>query len=371
MNPQRMRAVMGKEAREIVRDPITVWVSLLLPLVMLFLFGYAVNLDVDDVALGVLDQDRTPASRALTDRFVQHGYFRLAETLGSVDEVEAALQNGDIKLALVIPPRFHADLVRDETPEVQLLADGTFSATALVAVGYAQTIVSVFRHASAPLSEPVAPAVRIETRVWYNPALRSINYVVPGLFGVILMAFPPLLTALAIVREKETGSIQQIFASPLTRAEFIFGKLMPYGLIAFVQMLMVIAVGFVWFAVPFRGNIGFLLATALIYVFCTVGIGLLVSTITRSQLAAMLLTLIVTLMPSFLFSGFLFPIFTMPYVLQLYTYVFPSRYFVELSRGIVLKGAGLETLWFNVALLLLYTLVVFWLAAWRFRKKMA
>lgn len=371
MNLQRISAVIGKEAREIVRDPITVWVSLLLPLVMLFLFGYAVNLDVEEVALGVLDQDKTPASRALTDRFVQHGYFRLAESLESVAEVETALQKGDIKLAIVIPPGFHAKLVREGRPSVQVLADGTYSATALITVNYARTIVSEFQYGPSDASAPVAAPIRIETRVWYNAALRSINYVVPGLFGVILMAFPPLLTALAIVREKETGSIQQIFASPLTPAEFIFGKLVPYGLIAFVQMLMVIAVGFVWFAVPFRGNTGFLLATALIYVFCTVGIGLLISTVTRSQLAAMLLALIVTLMPSFLFSGFLFPIFTMPYVLQLYTYVFPSRYFVELSRGIVLKGGGLETLWFNVALLVLYTLVVFWLAAWRFRKKVA
>lgn len=370
MKLQRIRAVIAKEAREIIRDPITVWVSLLLPLVMLFLFGYAVNLDVENVALGVLDQDKTPASRALTDRFVQHGYFRLTESLRSVQEVEAAFQQGRIKLALVIPPAFYRKLVRNETPQVQILADGTYSATALIAVNYARAIVSEFQPGSS-LTPAAAAPVQLETRVWYNPALRSINYVVPGLFGVILMAFPPLLTALAIVREKETGSIQQIFASPLTPAEFITGKLVPYGLIAFLQMLMVIVVGFVWFAVPFRGNIGFLLATSLIYVFCTVAIGLLVSTVTRSQLTAMLLALIVTLMPSFLFSGFLFPIFTMPYVLQLYTYVFPSRYFVELSRGIVLKGGGLDTLWFNVVLLLLYTLLVFALSAWRFRKKVA
>lgn len=371
MNRSRISAVIGKEIREIIRDPITVWVSLLLPLVMLFLFGYAVNLEVDEVALGVLDQDKTPASRRLTDRFVQHGYFQLEKYLQSIDEVESAMQKGDIKLALVIPPDFQTGLVQQSSPTVQILADGTYSAMALITVNYARAITSEFRYGPAFAAGEVATPVRIESRVWYNAALRSINYVVPGLFGVILMAFPPLLTALSIVREKETGSIQQIFASPLTPAEFITGKLVPYGLVAFVQMLMVIAVGFLWFDVPFRGNAGFLLATALIYVFCTVGIGLLVSTVTRSQLTAMLLALIVTLMPSFLFSGFLFPVFTMPYVLQLYTYVFPSRYFVELSRGIVLKGGGLETLWFNVGLLLLYTLVVFWLAAWRFRKKVA
>jgi ABC-2 type transport system permease protein len=269
-----------------------------------------------------------------------------------------------VELALIIPPRFHVGIVRGEGPAVQVLVDGTYSATALLVASYAETIVSTF-------GESDLPRIRVEPRVWYNPPLKSVNDVVPGLFGVILMAFPPLLTALAIVREKETGSIQQIFASPLTGAEFIAGKLVPYGLIAFVQIVMVIAVGFAWFAVPFRGSLAFLLASGLIYVFCTVGIGLLVSTITRSQVAAMLLSLIITLMPSFLFSGFLFPIFTMPYVLQLYTRIFPAAYFVELSRGIALKGAGVQELWPNLALLLVYTLGVFLLATWRFKKKVA
>lgn len=364
MSPRRISAVVEKEAREILRDPVTVGVAIALPLVMLFLFGYAISLDIDDVPLGVLDQDRTPASRALEDAFVRSGYFRLARSFSDPEQAEAALQRGDVELALVIPSRFHAGIVRGEGPAVQVLVDGTYSATALLVASYAETIISTFRRSD-------LPRVRVEPRVWYNPPLKSVNYVVPGLFGVILMAFPPLLTALAIVREKETGSIQQIFASPLTGAEFIAGKLVPYGLIAFVQIVMVMAVGFAWFAVPFRGSLGFLLASGLIYVFCTVGIGLLVSTITRSQLVAMLLSLIITLMPSFLFSGFLFPIFTMPYVLQLYTRIFPAVYFVELSRGIALKGADVHELWPNVVLLLVYTLGVFLLATWRFKKKVA
>ncbi|MEP5769466.1 ABC transporter permease, partial [Nisaea sp.] len=174
-----------------------------------------------------------------------------------------------------------------------------------------------------------------------------------------------------ITREKESGSIQQIFASPLTAPEFLAGKLIPYGVIAFVQIAMVISVGFVWFGVPLRGSLLLLFATGLVYVFCTVGIGLLVSTVTTSQLVAMLLALIVTMMPSFLFSGFLFPIFTMPYLLQLYTRIFPARYFIDLSRGIVLKGAALPELWPTILLLFAYTLIVFLLAVWRFKKKVA
>jgi ABC-2 type transport system permease protein len=364
MRPRRVAAVIGKETKEVARDPITVGIALLMPLVMLFIFGYAISLDVEDVALGILDQDQTPASRALADNFVQSASFREAATFTRLDEVDAALQRNAVKIALVIPPRFQARLERGEVAEVQLFLDGTHSATAGLAGAYAEAIVLGF-------GAPAAPATRVETRVWYNPALRSVNYVVPGLFGVILMAFPPLLTALAITREKETGSIEQIYASPLTAGEFLLGKLVPYGLIAFVQIVMVMAVGFAWFQVPLRGSLGLLLAAGLVYVFCTVGIGLLVSTITRSQLAAMLLALIITLMPSLLFSGFLFPIFTMPYLTQLYARTLPAAYFVDLSRGIVLRGSGLPELWPSVVLLLFYTLLIFALAVWRFRKKVA
>lgn len=364
MNPSRIAAVIVKESRELARDPVTIWVSVLLPLVMLFLFGYAISLDVENVRMGVWDRDQTPMSRELVDGFVKSGYFRLSRTLSAADGVEAALQNGDVTLVIIIPERFHASVVRGDTAPVQVLLDGTFSATAQVVAGYATSIIQNFG---------VVPPerVRVEIRAWYNPDLRSVNYVIPGLFGVILMAFPPMLTALAIVREKETGSIQQIFASPLTSAEFIMGKVVPYGFIAFIQVLMVMTVGFMWFDIPVRGNIVLLLSASLVYVFCTVALGLLVSTLTRSQTVAMLLALVLTLMPSFLFSGFLFPIFTMPYFLQIYTYLFPSRYFIELSRAVVMKGAGMQEIWFNVVLLLVYTIIVFLIATWRFRKKVA
>lgn len=365
MRWHRLAAVTVKETRDVVRDPVTVAVALLMPLIMLFLFGYAISLDIDDVAFGVLDLDRTPRSRALVDRFGESGYFRLVGEYRSDREVESALQGNSAKLVLAIPPGFARALARGDAAPVQVLVDGTYSATANLILGYTKAIIVGFAPPAAPGS------VILEPRVWYNPSLSSVTFVVPGLFGVILMAFPPLLTALAISREKETGSIQQIFASPLTASEFLAGKLIPYGVIAFVQIIMVMAIGFVWFGVPLRGSLALLVAVGLVYVFCTVGIGLLVSMVTRSQLVAMLLALIVTMMPSFLFSGFLFPIFTMPYFLQLYTRVFPARYFVDLSRGIVLKGATLPDLWPTILLLFGYTVAVFVLAVWRFRKKVA
>jgi len=365
MNARRVAAVLAKETREILRDPITLGVALAMPLVMLLLFGYAVSLDVRNAPLGVLDLDHSPASRRLADRFVATEYFARAATFTDLRAVADGLRRGEVKLALVIPKHFARAIARGEAAPVQVLVDGTYASTARLVSAYAAAIVA------AAAETPVRAPVEVQTRVWYNPELRSVNYVVPGLFGVILMAFPPLLTALAIVREKETGSIQQVFASPLTGAEYLTGKLIPYGLIAFLQLLTVMAVGFLWFAVPLRGSLALLIGAGLVYVFCTVGIGLLVSTVTRSQLAAMLLALIVTLMPSFLFSGFLFPIFTMPYSMQLYSAIFPARYFIEFSRGLVLKGAGAAELWPNLALLAAYTLAVFALAAWRFRKKVA
>lgn len=360
----RVAAVCEKETKEILRDPITVGIALLMPLVMLFLFGYAISLDVKNVPLGVLDQDKSAASRALIDQFVRNEYFELGASYNSTHDIDDALQRNVIKLALVIPPGFQERIMRGDPSPVQVLVDGTYSATANLVAAYAKVVITSIRDRS-------DPAIRVDARVWYNPALKSVTYVVPGLFGVILMAFPPLLTALALTREKESGSIQQIFASSLSPAEFLAGKLIPYGLIAFMQILMVIALGILWFDVPLRGSLLLLLASGLIYVFCTVGLGLLVSTVTSSQIAAMLLALILTLMPSFLFSGFLFPIFTMPYVLQLYTRLFPARYFVDLSRGVILKGAGLPDVWISAGLLLLYTAGIFAFAVWRFRKKVA
>lgn len=364
MNVARIHAVAAKELRELSRDPITMLVCLLMPFVMLFLYGYAVSLDVDNVHLGVWDLDRSPASRSLVDGFVRSGYFRLQRSFSSSDELSAALQAGEVKVAIVIPERFSAAFATGQQPQVQVIVDGTFSDTAAIIAGYADAIVRRFGF-------PSPEVIRAEIRAWYNPEMRSANYIIPGLFGVILMAFPPLLTALAIVREKETGSIQQIFASPLTSAEFIIGKVIPYSMIAYLQLVAVVAVGVAWFDVPFRGDVGVLLAVGIIFVFCTVGLGLLVSTITRSQLVAMLLALILTMMPSILFSGFLFPIFTMPVPLQIYTYMFPARFFVDLSRDLVMKGAGAAELWPNAAMLMLYTAAVFTLAALRFRKKVA
>ena len=361
---RRTLAVIEKETKEIIRDPITLGIALVMPLVLLFLFGYAIRLDIENIPFGVLDFDHTAQSRAIIDQFQQSGFFSLTSVFSSDAQMSEALMRNQARLALVIPPDFAAHLQSGAAAPVQVIVDGTYAASASLIMKYAQAIVASFGTMTEHL-------VTVDARIWYNPDLRSAHYIIPGLFGVILMAIPPLLTALAVTREKESGSIQQIFASPLRSWEFITGKLVPYATIATIQMLMVLGVGFVWFEVPVMGNLALLIGIALLYVLCTVAIGLLISTITKSQLIAMLVALIVTLMPSFLFSGFLFPLFTMPDVMQYYARVFPASYFIGASRDIVMKGVGLTDVAPSLLFLAAYIAVVFSAAVLRMRKKVA
>lgn len=365
MSLARIVAFSRKEVLEIVRDPITVWISLFMPLVMLFLFGVALSFDVKDAPLVVVDHDKSAASRALADQFLNTSYFRLAGAPEDERVAERLLMRGEARAVLSIPPHFGRRLAQGQASPVEFLVDGTYASTAAIVSAYGRAIIYAFPKGSLEL--PIQP----EVRVWYNPQLRSRDFIVPGLFAVILMAFPPLLTALAVTREKELGTIAQIYASPLTKAEFVIGKLAPYAVIAFLQLVIVLAGGFLWFKVPMHGSLALLTALGMIYVLTTVSIGLLVSVLVRTQVAAMLVTVILTLMPSFLFSGFIYPIFTMPEFFQGYSARIPTMYFVNISRGIVMRGAGLPELWTNVAVLIAYTGVVLTIATLLLKKRIA
>jgi len=365
MKLSRMAGFARKETLEIVRDPITVWISLFMPLVMLFLFGIAMSFDVENAPLVIVDHDRSAASRALSDQFLNTRYFRLAAAPEDERTAEHALMDGSARAVLSIPPDFGRRLQRGETAPVEFVVDGTYASTAAIVSAYGRAIIYAFPRGTIEL--PIQP----EIRVWYNPELKSRDFIIPGLFAVILMAFPPLLTALAVSRERELGTIAQIYASPLTKAEFIVAKLVPYAAIAALQLAMVLAAGFLVFKVPMHGSFLLLTALGLIYVLCTVSIGLLVSTLVRTQVAAMLVTVIITLMPAFLFSGFIYPIFTMPTFFQGYSARIPTMYFVNISRGIVMRGAGLSELWVNVAVLVGYTVVVLALATLLLKKRVA
>ena len=364
MKLHRLFAVMRKETREIIRDPATMVMVFLFPALWMLIFAYSISLDVENIRFGVLDQDQTPASAKLIDAFAESKYFRLVRRFNSEQEIRELMQTGEVKVVLIIPSGFNSQASRKDIPEVQLLIDGSFSTTALITLNYGMSIVSGFQGQGKRL-------INVQTRIWYNPSLQSMIYVVSGLYAVIIAAFPPLLTTLAIVREKESGAIQQIYASPLTVSEFLLGKLIPYWVIANIQLFSIVMLGYYWFGVPFNGSIGFLAVAGMLYVFCNVGIGLLISTITRNQLLAVLLALLATMMPSILYSGFVFPIYAMAKPVQLYTYIFPARFFIDISRGIILKGAGPMELAQPLLMLLVYTMMVFFFAVIVFKKKVA
>lgn len=365
MRIRRTLAFMRKEWLEILRDPITVGIAVLMPVVMLLLFGYALSFDVEDAPLAIVDHDKSVISRSLADQFLNSGYFKLVAAPDSERAAEHEVMKGHARALLYIPKDFGRRLSRAEAAPVELVVDGTYASTAAIVSAYGRAILYAFPKGS--LQSPVQP----EVRVWYNPQLRSRDFIVPGLFAVILMAFPPLLAALAVARERELGTIAQIYASPLTRAEFVIGKLLPYAAIAALQMVMVLAAGFLWFRIPMNGSFTLLSLLGALFVVSTVSIGLLVSTLVRTQVAAMLVTLLVTLMPSFLMSGFIYPVFTMPRFFQIYSASTPTVYFIDISRGIVMRGAGVADLWADVAILAAYAATVLGAATLLVRKRIA
>ncbi len=372
--------ILEKELREIWRDPYTLGVAILLPLILLFMFAYALNLDVQDTPLAVVDRDNSKQSRAYVQAFLNSGKFSLTYQISDPGQATKLLDKGQVKGVLVIPKGFSSDLLAGETANVQTLLDGTFPTTALVVQGYVEAINASFTQQQISqrleslgngAGSSFALAVALLPRVRYNPAMESANFIVPGLISVILMAFPPLLSALAIVREKERGSIQQIFVSPLRPWAFILGKLIPYGVIAYGELLLVLLATRYWFNIPVAGDIGLFLIASVPYVISTVAIGLLVSTLTKSQLTAMLLAIVLTMMPAFIFSGFMFPLFSMPEILQVYSYAFPARYFTEIITGVFLRGVGLKVWGSQLGILVLYTAILVLLASLRFRKKVS
>lgn len=369
--------ILKKEVREIWRDPYTLGIALFLPLILLFLFAYSLNLDVKNIPLAVLDQDNSAESRAYVDAFLNTDKFVLKYRPATPAEAQRLLDWGQAQVVVLIPSGFSKTLSGGGTADVQTLVDGTFPTSARVVQGYVNAINDTFT--AHLLAEhfaalgigggPLKPAVLLVPRVRYNPAMKSANLIVPGLIGVLLMAFPPLLSALAIVREKESGSIQQIFVSPVRPSAFIVGKLIPYGVLAYIELLLMLLAARYWFQAPLAGSLALFLLASVPYVISTVAIGLLVSTITHTQLTAMLLALVLTFMPSFLFSGFMFPLFTMPAVLQIYSYLFPARYFIEITYGVFLKGVGLEVWLGQLTILSVYTAAIVAFAVLRFKKK--
>src|ERR1035437_6245666 len=374
---ERIFVILRKEFIQALREPRMRVLLFVPPMVQLIVFGFAVNLDVDHARIAWMDMDRTPQSRGLRDRFTGSGRFEIVSAPGSEEEVQRTLDRGEAQAAVRIPPAFA------RATEVQILIDGTNSNTASLVASYAGAIVAEYsvdvmerqqrikllaRSPGGPVSA-AAPQVTARSRVWFNPDLYSRNYFVPGVIANIIMMVTLMLTALGIVREKEIGTMEQLMVTPVRPIELMLGKTLPFALVGLLDVVLVTVVAFLVFHIPLHGSFLLLLFCAVLFLMTTLGAGLFLSTISQTQQQAMMASFFFST-PAFMLSGFAFPIRNMPVAVQYLTYLNPIRYFIEIVRGIFLKGSGVNVLWPQMAALAVYGITVLGLSAMRFRKKL-
>ncbi|NIM57872.1 MAG: ABC transporter permease [Candidatus Aminicenantes bacterium] len=349
----RILPLARKETLHILRDPRSLYLAIVLPIVLLILFGYAITFDIRHIPVGIIDQDSSSLSRDFISRVKGSEYLDLVYLSNSSTGSENLLNKGIVKILLVIPHRFSRDLSQGKDTPLQLLIDGSDNNTAQIVLAYVSGIVQIFssNNVLEKLNKQGAilnvdiPPIDVRPRIWYNPDLRSTIFIVPGLIAVVMMILAAMSTSLTIAKEWEIGTMEQLIATPAKPHEIIIGKLMPYFFLGMIQISLVVIVGTLLFNVPLRGNILFLFCVSGVFLICGLGIGLFISTITRSQQLAFMLAMLLTLLPSFLLSGFIFPISSMPRIIQFFTYLVPAKYFLIVLRGIFLKGSGLGTLW--------------------------
>jgi ABC-2 type transport system permease protein len=364
-----------KEFRHLGRDPRSLLMAVAIPMLMLFIFGYALTLDVDDVRMVVWDQSQTPESRDLVSRFAGSRYFSVQGTVDTYAQLERAIDERRALLGLVIPLDFGRRVAAGRRAEVQIIVDGSDSNTATLAMGYADNAVNAYSEEVIARTlrrsgGSTQPVIDFRARVWFNPELASRNYIVPGLIAVIMMIIAALLTSLTVSREWEQGTMEQLISTPVKGPELVIGKLVPYFLIGMFDVLVAVVMGQWLFDVPMRGNPLLLFSMAAVFLIGALSLGMLVSIGTRSQLVASQLAMVGTFLPSFLLSGFMFAISNMPRPIQLVTYVIPARYFITLLKGIYLKGVGLELLWMEALFLTVFAAAILTLAIRMFRKSL-
>ncbi len=360
---RRTRAIAHKEMLHLIRDPGAVYMALGVPLVMLALFGYGVSVDIDHIPIAVVDQDHTPASRRLLQELTAGGDFVRAADLPSPEAALPLLGRGDVRGVFVVPEGLARHRARGEPGALQFLLDGSDGSYASVALGDAAGVAAAASGASAALDLPI--------RVRFNPTLRSAIDIVPALIVMILSMVSTLLTALTVAREWERGAMEQLFATPVGRTEIIVGKLLPYVGLGFVQTLLITTLGAYLFDVPIRGSLLLLFSTSLLFLVCMLGVGLLVSVVTKNQMVSVQVAVIGSFLPAMLLSGFIFPIENMPALLQAIASVFPARYYVSVLRGTMLKGSGVSLLWPQILPLALFAFLVLAVAVTRFSRRLA
>ena len=376
MNLRRTKAIAKKEMIQILRDPRSLVLAIAIPMLLLILYGYALTLDVDRVETVVLDRDRTQVSADLIDRFGRSRYFRIKAYVSTYESMQRMIEAGKAKLGLVIPYDFSETINRSGAIAIQAILDGSDSNTATIIRGYVSGLVQLFSSelSQAPQYRQPAkqslPSVDLQARVWFNTDLESRNFIIPGLIAVIMMIIAALLTSLTVAREWERGTMEQLISTPVKTMELIVGKLSPYFLIGLIDVALSVLMGRFLFKVPLRGNPLLIFGASSAFLVGGLGLGFLLSVITRSQLLASQAAMITTFLPAFLLSGFIFAISNMPQAVQLITYLVPARYFVTILKGIFLKGVGVEILWAEGIFLVGFGLLIIMLSNLKFRKKL-
>ncbi len=374
---KRILMLAKKEIIQLLRDKRMLPLVFVAPLLQLILFGYVVQTEVKHIGVVLADNDRTAESRIITEKFTNTGYFEIEQRVNGESQITKYIRSGQATLGLIIPKGYQSSIKNGRTAELMLVLDGSDANIGLQAQQYAAGIIAarsqeIMNH---KLNSIKAITSRISTvesrvRVWYNPDLKSVNFMVSGLIGMILTVITTILTSVAIVKERERGTLEQLIVTPIKRWELILGKILPFVVISFIEVGLIISTGMLWFGVPFKGNILLLLALCVAFLFTTVGQGLLVSTVSRTQHQAQM-TAWFFMMPAVMFSGFIFPIENMPKIIQLVTYLVPLRYFLVIVRGIFLKGVGMEALWDQALILTLLGILIFGVSVFRFQKRFA
>jgi len=371
----RLLSIVRKEFIQIFRDPRTLGLIIVMPIIQLFLLGYAATTDVRNVPIAVWDQSRSPESRALLDAFRAADYFRIAYDVHSEDEIQALIEQGDVRGALVIPPDYARRLLEGNA-QVSMVLDGSDASVGATALSTARLVGQSF--AINVLTEQairqgrataVQPPLEVRTQVWYNPDLRSAYFMIPGVIGMVLYAIMAMLTATAVVRERERGTIEQLIVTPIRSWELVTGKILPYVILGFWDTVEVLLIGHFWFKVPIRSDISLIIATSGLLLLYSLGIGLFASTIANTQQEA-LLTVFMTILPGVFISGFLFPLEAMPKFLQIVSYAIPLRYYLVIIRSLLLKGVGAAAIQNEIIALALFGLVIMGAASARFHKRL-
>jgi ABC-2 type transport system permease protein len=376
MKLRRTAAVARKEFLHVVRDFRSLLMAIAIPMMMLILFGFALTLDVDNIPMAVWDQSGTGRSREFVSRFGGSRYFAVREYVDNYRDLQRAINAGRVMMGLVVPRDFAQRIDAGRDAPVQLIVDGADSNTATIGIAYAEVVAQTYaldlmvnrngRRGGPALQIPLD----VRPRVWFNEELESRNYIIPGLIAVLMMVISAMLTSLCVAREWERGTMEQLIATPIKTSELIVGKLVPYFTIGLLDVVIAVLMGEFVFHVPLRGNVALLFGTATLFLVGALSMGMVISIVMKGQLLASQTAMLATFLPSFLLSGFMFSIATMPRAIQVITYVVPARYFIAILRGIYLKGVGLEILAGQIVLLVIFTIVMVLLAKVRLKKKL-